>query len=218
MAHHGDPVSGAAIQSEFGGFTSPRDGAGLSLRHVPFRKRVAACCEGQIGLRREWLRGRATFLTRSNPVSMVRAVSKRWRARPAFLGRGVESMAGDAREQDDDGTRSTNETALSARLKRLGERLDATGASRQPGADPGNHATVDPSALARGLRLSSEFVVGVLAGAGLGWVVDHWLKTSPWGLIGLTLLGFVASVVNLIRASNASAGAPPNRRADRRQH
>jgi ATP synthase protein I len=126
-------------------------------------------------------------------------------------------MAGDAREQDDDGPRSTNETVLSERLTRLGERLDATGASRQPGADPGNRATLDPSALARGLRLSSEFVAGVLAGAGLGWLVDHWLKTSPWGLIGLTLLGFVASVVNLVRASSAGAGDLPNRRADRRQ-
>ncbi len=80
-----------------------------------------------------------------------------------------------------------------------------------------DRGTADASAFARGFRLSSEFVAGVLAGAGLGWLLDHWLGTSPWGLIGLTMLGFVASVVTLIRASSPGSGNLPNGRADRRQ-
>lgn len=126
-------------------------------------------------------------------------------------------MADDAREEDDHGPRSADEAALSARLRRLGEGLDRAGASPPPGGSPADRANVDASAFARGFRLSSEFVAGVLVGAGLGWLADHWLRTSPWGLIVLTMLGFVASVVNLIRASSPGSGNLPNRRADRRQ-
>jgi ATP synthase protein I len=50
-------------------------------------------------------------------------------------------------------------------------------------------------------------VAGVVVGAGLGWGIDHFLSTSPWGLIVFLLLGFIAGVVNVIR----SAGVAPNR-------
>ena len=61
--------------------------------------------------------------------------------------------------------------------------------------------------MARGFRLSSELVVGVVVGAIMGWGFDRLLSTSPWGLIVFLLLGFVAGVVNVIR----SAGAAPGR-------
>ena len=61
--------------------------------------------------------------------------------------------------------------------------------------------------MARGFRLSSELVVGVLAGAAIGWGIDRLLSTSPWGLIVFLLLGFTAGVVNVIR----SAGVAPDR-------
>jgi ATP synthase protein I len=56
------------------------------------------------------------------------------------------------------------------------------------------------SGLARGLRLSTELVAGVLVGAGIGWGLDRWLGISPWGLIVFLLLGFAAGVVNVVRA------------------
>ena len=59
----------------------------------------------------------------------------------------------------------------------------------------------------RGLRLSTEFVVGVLLGAVGGWAIDRSFKTSPGGLIACTLLGFAAAVVNLVRTSNRGQGA-----------
>ena len=55
--------------------------------------------------------------------------------------------------------------------------------------------------MAIGLRLSSELVAGVLVGAALGWGFDRLLSTSPWGLIVFLLLGFVAGVVNVMRAA-----------------
>ena len=65
--------------------------------------------------------------------------------------------------------------------------------------------------MARGFRLSSELVAGVVAGAMIGWGFDRLLSTSPWGLIVFFLLGFAAGVVNLVRSvsvsSNGNAGS-----------
>lgn len=49
-------------------------------------------------------------------------------------------------------------------------------------------------------KLSSEFVGGVFAGGVLGWIIDHFAGTSPWGLIVCTLLGFGAGILNMMRA------------------
>jgi ATP synthase protein I len=61
--------------------------------------------------------------------------------------------------------------------------------------------------MARGFRLSSELIAGVVVGAALGWGLDHMLSTSPWGMIVFVLLGFTAGVVNVVR----SAGVAPDR-------
>jgi len=43
-------------------------------------------------------------------------------------------------------------------------------------------------------------------GAALGWGVDRLLSTSPFGFIVLTLLGFVAGVVNVVRSAGVASG------------
>jgi ATP synthase protein I len=57
------------------------------------------------------------------------------------------------------------------------------------------------SGLAQGLRLSTEFVAGILAGALLGWVLDRLASSAPWGLIAGVILGFCAGMLNALRAS-----------------
>ena len=52
--------------------------------------------------------------------------------------------------------------------------------------------------MARGFRLSSELIAGVVVGAVIGWGFDRLLSTSPFGLIVFFLLGFVAGVINVI--------------------
>jgi ATP synthase protein I len=61
--------------------------------------------------------------------------------------------------------------------------------------------------MARGLRLSTELVAGVLVGAVLGWFLDRALGISPWGLIVFVLLGFAAGVLNVART--AGVGTSP---------
>jgi ATP synthase protein I len=115
-------------------------------------------------------------------------------------------MADGAGDNGNHGTPPSDEAALSARLKRLGERL-----GKHPGRpvdeSPGASSAADPSAMARGFRLSTELVAGVLVGAALGWLLDRWLGISPWGLIVFLLLGFAAGVLNVMRAAGVNMGS-----------
>jgi ATP synthase protein I len=109
-----------------------------------------------------------------------------------------------------DGSRdkSSDEAALSARLGNLDQRLSGIRDNRKLETNQsGNEeqAQAKASAMAIGLRLSSELVAGVLAGAALGWGFDRLLSTSPWGLIVFLLLGFVAGVMNVMRTAGVMA-------------
>jgi ATP synthase protein I len=114
------------------------------------------------------------------------------------------------RADDDRNEPPADEAALSARLRQLGERLGHHHSDRPSENDPGQGANADPSALARGLRLSAEFVAGILVGAAIGWLMDRWLGTSPWGMIVFLLFGFAAGVLNMMRA----AGVVPHNKLD----
>ena len=105
-----------------------------------------------------------------------------------------------SRDQDS-GSRPTDEAALSARLRRLGERLERIGTGRAKDTDEAPRQRADSSGFGRGFRLSTEFVGGVLIGALVGWLLDRWLHISPWGLIVFLLLGFAAGVLNVMRAA-----------------
>ena len=94
------------------------------------------------------------------------------------------------------GRGAEDEAALAARLKRLGAALNEQRnvAPEKPGPAAGLG-----SGMSDAFRLSAGFVAGVLVGAGLGWLFDLWLGTSPFGLIVFLLLGFAAGVLNVLR-------------------
>jgi ATP synthase protein I len=117
-------------------------------------------------------------------------------------------MADDTRRNGERHDPPDDEAELSARLQRLGQRLASV--SRPSGNGSGPRQAANASAFARGFRLSTELVAGVLLGAGLGWLIDRWLGTTPWGLMLLLLLGFAAGILNVMRA----AGVAPERRLD----
>ncbi|MDP2409386.1 MAG: AtpZ/AtpI family protein [Pseudolabrys sp.] len=102
-------------------------------------------------------------------------------------------------DKDHRGDPPDDEAALSARLKRLGERLTVTGRPSENVSGP--RQTNDPSQMARGFRLSTELVAGVLVGAMIGWLIDRWLGISPWGMMVFLLLGFAAGILNVMRAA-----------------
>jgi len=129
----------------------------------------------------------------------------------------VESMS-DARENGEHDKQRTNEAALSARLQRLNEGLGhARSHARPPSDGSGADRATTASGYAKGFRLSSELVAGVVVGAGIGWSLDRWLGISPWGLIVFLLLGFAAGVLNVMRSAGLIAGtALDNTGPDRR--
>jgi ATP synthase protein I len=110
------------------------------------------------------------------------------------------AMAG--RRSPENGNRrpAADEAELTARLQRLGERLDAV-AKRPPPSEPTSGSPrADPAGFARAMRLSGEFIGGIVVGAFIGWLVDWLTGVPPWGMIVFLLLGFVAGVFNVLRS------------------
>lgn len=83
--------------------------------------------------------------------------------------------------------------ALEERLKAAREREDERNRPRGHGVDANYRM---------GNKVLAELLGGILGGAVIGWVVDHFAGTSPWGLLALLFLGTVVAFRNIIRISN----------------
>ncbi|PTS87097.1 MULTISPECIES: AtpZ/AtpI family protein [unclassified Caulobacter] len=64
-----------------------------------------------------------------------------------------------------------------------------------------------------GYRLLADLVGGVLVGLGFGWLLDRYVNTAPWGMVGGLLIGMGASIFGVVRkatqlSAQASAKAP----------
>jgi len=99
--------------------------------------------------------------------------------------------------------RSTvNGDDLEARRERLAEELVRKGVlakddkvSKVDGTKKAN--------MGQAIKLSGEFLAGVLVGAALGLGFDQVTGLTPWGLVVFLLLGFAAGVLNILRAVGA---------------
>ena len=60
-----------------------------------------------------------------------------------------------------------------------------------------------------GYRVSVELFAGMLFGGGIGWLLDRWLGTKPWLLVGLFILGAGAGLLNSYRAAMKADDAEP---------
>lgn len=114
------------------------------------------------------------------------------------------AKARDTKRPQDDGKPASVTTDLAARIARAqGERKVGADAERAS-------ATKDMSGMSRGLRLGSEFIAAILVGAGIGYLLDLWLGTSPWIMLVMLLVGFAAGVMNVTRsAAEMNKAAPP---------
>jgi ATP synthase protein I len=55
------------------------------------------------------------------------------------------------------------------------------------------------NALGMALRIGVELVVALAVAIGIGWALDRWLGTRPWGMIVFFFLGIAAGLVNVYR-------------------
>jgi len=113
--------------------------------------------------------------------------------RPGGTGRTGPGNNGEAGPHDD----------LERRRRELGAKLATRRPDRLEGEDNGQTRSV--SGYAQAFRLSSEFIAAIAVGIGIGWVLDRWAGTSPWGLIVFLLLGFCAGILNVLRATGRVA-------------
>jgi ATP synthase protein I len=84
--------------------------------------------------------------------------------------------------------------SLDAKLRAARERNQGPGEASEPAQGP--------AGLGYGSRLSVEIIASLLAGLGLGWVIDHFAGTSPVFLLILMFVGLGIGVYNVIRMSN----------------
>lgn len=98
-------------------------------------------------------------------------------------------------------------------LKELGERLDQARRKREPVVRSAPQEGTS-SALALGWRIGLELVVAVVVGFFIGWAIDKWLGTRPWGMIGFFFLGIAAGMVNVYRTVAGMGMAMGYRRQD----
>ncbi|MFC4626025.1 AtpZ/AtpI family protein [Daeguia caeni] len=92
-----------------------------------------------------------------------------------------------------------NSGELEQRLSRLEVELTRKGALRQP--VPEGERSERSGSVAQAMKLSSEFIAGVVVGGVIGWSLDRFAGTSPWGMIVFLLLGFAAGTLNVLRAA-----------------
>jgi len=81
-------------------------------------------------------------------------------------------------------------------LASLDQRLGAAEAAQARKVSPETHA-----AMAQGYRFVGEVVGGVLGGVGLGWLLDRFAHTQPWGVVGGLLIGTGFSIFTAVNAA-----------------
>jgi ATP synthase protein I len=98
---------------------------------------------------------------------------------------------------------SDGETGRSESLEARKQRLDAELLARRK-VEPEKSSNQEAAkGFALAVKLSSEFIAGVVVGALLGYLIDRFAGTAPWGMIVFLLLGFCAGVLNVLRSTGA---------------
>lgn len=86
-----------------------------------------------------------------------------------------------------------------ARRAKLRRTLDVHEADERAEADRARQGSM--AGYAAAFRLSTEFISAIAVGFALGFGLDWLLGTTPWLMILLLLLGFVAGVLNVLRSA-----------------
>ncbi|MDB5397450.1 MAG: synthase assembly protein [Rhodospirillales bacterium] len=76
----------------------------------------------------------------------------------------------------------------------------ASGERHRPSLDDGGDDPGIESAMSFGMRAGAQFVSAVVLGGGLGWAIDRWLGTRPFGMLILMVLSFIAAMANVWRS------------------
>jgi ATP synthase protein I len=101
---------------------------------------------------------------------------------------------------------------LARRLRSLDRQLDEREEAERARTTSGLAASMP--GVARAARLATDFIGGIVLGVLLGWGFDVVFRTTPWGLIGWTVLGFIAGTLNVMRSAGMLKPGPFGRGPD----
>ncbi len=87
-----------------------------------------------------------------------------------------------------------------ARIDALEARLKAAQEREEDRTKPTGTVEADANYSA-GNRVLAELLGGIGGGAFIGWVIDRFAGTSPWGLLVVMALGIIVTFRNIIRMS-----------------
>ena len=93
------------------------------------------------------------------------------------------------------------------RLERLARDLEELRRRREPRS--GRREPPHAAASHLVMRLLTDLAAGLIAGVLLGWGIDRWLETKPWGVVVGSLLGLAAGVRNVLRTADSVSRKPP---------
>lgn len=88
-----------------------------------------------------------------------------------------------------------------ARIDALEARLAAAREREEQRNKPALSAEADAN-YRMGNRVLAELIGGIGGGAFIGWVIDRFAGTAPWGLLVVMTLGIVVSFRNIIRMAS----------------
>jgi len=120
----------------------------------------------------------------------------------AVFAEDVSPMPGPANDEGP-GERQMTEperAAFEGRISDLGDRLDKIKAQRHADAEADLDAEMRGQGMAYGMRMAAELVAAVLVGGAIGYGLDRWLGSTPWLFLLFFVLGFIAGVINVVRA------------------
>jgi len=91
--------------------------------------------------------------------------------------------------------------ALEARLKAAHEREEQRSRPKATGADANYRS---------GNRVLADLLGGILGGLVIGWVIDYFAGTAPWGLLVMLFFGIIVAFRNIFRMANTRSGDTPH--------
>lgn len=116
---------------------------------------------------------------------------------------------GKTQRMDDDGSDLTHTGPLSGGKDKdvhsLDARLKAAREREEIRSGPPLSQASDASYRA-GNRVLADLVGGLTGGLFLGWVIDRFAGTQPWGLLGMMFFGIFVAFRNIVRNSGTGGG------------
>ena len=82
-------------------------------------------------------------------------------------------------------------------LKAFDEKLKAAGVGDEEAGDEKERGGAGSA-----FRMATDLVAALIVGVGIGLLLDYWLGTKPWFLIGFFVLGAAAGMLNVYKVAS----------------